>query len=49
MPELPWLGVYATLEGVLAQGVLLALLTASALWPVIAAARARDGDVAAAE
>lgn len=47
MPELPWLGVYATLEGVLAQGVLLALLTASALWPVIAAARERG--VAAAE
>jgi high-affinity iron transporter len=47
LPELPWLGVYATLEGVLAQGALLMLLTASAVWPMIAAAR--DRGVAAAE
>jgi high-affinity iron transporter len=32
-PELQWLGIYATREGLIAQGALFLMLTASALWP----------------
>jgi len=33
VPELPILGIHATTQGLAAQGVLLVLLTGSALWP----------------
>jgi high-affinity iron transporter len=33
-PELPWLGVYPTVQGLLVQGVVLLLLVLSALWPL---------------
>lgn len=39
LPELPWLGMWPTLEGALAQGVVLLALTASAIWPLIAQSR----------
>jgi high-affinity iron transporter len=46
--ELPTLGVHATRQGLLAQGLLLVLLCASALWPWLNARRqARDATVAA--
>jgi len=32
-PELPWLGVYATVQGLLVQGAVLLMLVLSALWP----------------
>ena len=41
-PELPWLGVYATAEGLAAQGVMLLLLLASALWPMVFARLGKD-------
>jgi high-affinity iron transporter len=41
LPELPWIGVYATIEGLVAQLLVLLLLVGSALWPVLAA-RGRD-------
>jgi high-affinity iron transporter len=37
-PELPWLGVYATVQGLLVQGVVLLFLIGSALWPLRARA-----------
>ncbi|HKP58940.1 MAG TPA: FTR1 family protein [Polyangiales bacterium] len=33
LPELQWLGIYATREGLIAQGALLLLLIGSAVWP----------------
>jgi high-affinity iron transporter len=36
-PELPWLGVYGTLEGLAAQLLVLLLLVGSALWPLLGA------------
>lgn len=39
-PELQWLGVFATREGLIAQGALLVLLLGSALWPWWTARRA---------
>lgn len=39
MPELPWLGIWPTLEGSLAQGLVLILLALSALWPWLTQAR----------
>jgi high-affinity iron transporter len=33
-PELAWLGVYPTMQGLLVQGVVLLLLVLSALWPL---------------
>ena len=33
-PELPFLGIYPTLQGLLVQGAVLLLLIASALWPL---------------
>jgi high-affinity iron transporter len=33
-PELSWLGIYPTLQGLCVQGVVLVMLVASALWPV---------------
>jgi len=48
-PELQWLGVFATREGLIAQGVLLVLLLGSGLWPWWTARRARVGSPAAAE
>jgi high-affinity iron transporter len=47
-PELQWLGVFATREGLLAQGLLLVLLLGSALWPWWTARRAH-GEPAPAE
>jgi high-affinity iron transporter len=46
-PELQWLGIYATREGLLAQGVLLVLLVASALWPWWTARRSHAAPAAA--
>jgi high-affinity iron transporter len=37
--ELPWLGVYATLEGLASQLLVLLLLVGSALWPLLTARR----------
>jgi high-affinity iron transporter len=39
LPELPWLGIWPTMEGVLVQGAVLLLLIGSALWPVLSQAR----------
>jgi high-affinity iron transporter len=39
MPELPWLGIWPTMEGLLVQGAVLLLLIASALWPLVSQAR----------
>jgi high-affinity iron transporter len=41
-PELQWLGVFATREGLIAQGVLMLMLLASALWPWWTARRAHN-------
>jgi high-affinity iron transporter len=41
LPELPWLGVYATVEGLVTQALVLLVLLASALWPLLSA---RAGD-----
>ena len=49
VPELPALGLYASVEGLVAQGALLALLLASALLPLIKARRASAQAMAAAE
>jgi high-affinity iron transporter len=40
-PEIPLLGIYATLQGLLVQGLVLLLLLASALWPLWSQRRAR--------
>lgn len=37
LPELPLLGIYATLQGLLVQGAVAFLLLLSALWPVLSA------------
>jgi high-affinity iron transporter len=37
LPDLPWLGVYATVEGLVTQSLVLLVLLASALWPLLAA------------
>jgi high-affinity iron transporter len=49
LPELQWLGVFASREGLIAQGVLLAFLLASALWPWWTARRRDHAAPAAAE
>jgi high-affinity iron transporter len=49
LPELPLLGVYASREGLLVQGVVLVLLAFSALWPLRAARRAGAPGAAPAE
>jgi high-affinity iron transporter len=49
LPDLPALGVYATGEGLAAQGLLLALLLLSALWPLRQARLAGTNSAAAAE
>lgn len=41
LPELPSVGLYATTQGLLAQGVLFLLLLSSAVWPWLHARRAR--------
>ena len=35
--ELPWLGIHATLQGLLVQGLVLAFLVSSAVWPLLKA------------
>ena len=40
--ELPWFGIYPTLQGLLVQGVVLAFLIGSALWPLRARAARSD-------
>lgn len=47
LPELQWLGVFATREGLLAQGVLLLMLIGSALWPWWSARRNQTATAAA--
>jgi high-affinity iron transporter len=53
VPELTWLGLWPTVEGLLTQGAVLLLLIASAVWPLLSQGRvqtpdgARKGDVAA--
>jgi high-affinity iron transporter len=37
LPELPWLGIHATVEGLVTQSLVLLVLLASALWPLLAA------------
>jgi high-affinity iron transporter len=49
LPELPALGVYATIEGLVAQGLLLGLLLASALLPLHRARRERSQSALPAE
>jgi high-affinity iron transporter len=44
LPELPWLGIHATLQGLLAQGLVLVLLAASAAWPLLTARRAQGAE-----
>jgi high-affinity iron transporter len=45
-PELSWLGVYPTLQGVLVQGCVLLFLLASAVWPWWSARHAADRSAA---
>jgi high-affinity iron transporter len=47
LPELQWLGVYATREGLIAQGALLLMLLGSAIWPWWSARRSSDEPAAA--
>jgi high-affinity Fe2+/Pb2+ permease len=49
LPELPLLGMYASREGLLVQGVVLVLLAFSALWPLRAARRGGAHGAAPAE
>jgi high-affinity iron transporter len=42
LPELQWLGVYATREGLIAQGSLMLMLVGSAIWPWWSARRSSD-------
>jgi high-affinity iron transporter len=42
LPELQWLGIYATREGLIAQGVLLLMLIGSAIWPWWSARRSAN-------
>jgi high-affinity iron transporter len=46
-PDVPTLGVYGTAQGLLAQGALVILLAASALWPWLRARRENAGPAAA--
>ncbi len=48
-PELQTLGVFATSEGLLAQGVLLILLLSSALWPWLGARKAARAQLSTAQ
>ncbi|HKU39958.1 MAG TPA: FTR1 family protein [Polyangiales bacterium] len=49
LPELQWLGIYATREGLIAQGALSLALLASALWPWWSARRRTVTGATAAE